>query len=164
MSLRHPRVGRHRRRKLNRRRVLGAGLVAISFLTSGAFFYNPEPLTYVNHFNYSRRMAGLYMLCTDSQLMAKAQAQADAMAASGVVAHSTDLAAGVPLGTSLVVENVGVGWSLIALHVAFLDSLAHAANIFDRRLTHMGVGITTVGTRKFLAMIAVSNFTYECNL
>lgn len=146
-----------------RKRVLSAGLV-VALAASVAFGYLPEPLTYVNHLNYSRKIAGLYQLCTDSQLMEKAQIQADLMASTGNVVHSTNLLADVPAGTRFVAENVGVGWSLITLHVAFLASPPHAANIYSRQLTHIGVGITNVGVSKYIAVIAISNYLYGCNL
>lgn len=126
--------------------------------------YSPEPLDYLNHVNYSRKVAGLYGLCTDSMLTEKAQIHSDAMAAAGYNFHSSNLLANVPPGTLLVVENVGTGYSLIQLHIAFLASPLHAANIYNNRLTHAGVGITRSGVKMFMVVIGISNYTYGCNL
>lgn len=147
----------------HRRWILILVLVCFMLLTSFSFAYLPEPLEYLNHLNWSRRVAGRWMLCTDSMLMAKAQIQADLMAANGYIFHSTSLLANVPYGTRYVVENVGSGWTLVGIHAAFLGSVSHSNNVYNPELTHAGVGIAYAGGRKYISFIGISDYVYGCN-
>lgn len=135
---------------------------------SGVAYSSPEA-EYLNHLNYSRQVAGLWMLCWDSGLIAKAEQHALEMAKAGQIYHSTagELLASLPQSTRMVTENVGVGYDLRALHVSFLASPTHAANIYRADLTHVGVGVVTdvlpSGIRYWIVIQSMSNYVWACN-
>ncbi len=49
-------------------------------------------------------------------------------------------------------ENVGVGSSVASLHVAFMNSKPHRANILDRRFRNVGVGIVVRNGRTWVTV------------
>jgi len=50
-------------------------------------------------------------------------------------------------------ENVGVGPTVYGLHVAFMNSPPHKANIMDRRFRNVGVGIVSSNGRIWVTVI-----------
>jgi len=50
-------------------------------------------------------------------------------------------------------ENVGYGPDALTVHVAFMNSPAHRANILDRDYTEVGVGAVVVGDRVWVAEV-----------
>ena len=50
-------------------------------------------------------------------------------------------------------ENVGVGGSITQLHVAFMNSAPHRANILDRRFRNVGVGVVVRDGRAWVTVI-----------
>src|SRR4051812_5432055 len=97
--------------------------------------------------NGARAGAGKAPLAVSGALADAARRHSASMAASGVLAHSGDLAgtagAAAPGWTALA-ENVGVGSSVTQVHQALMASSSHAANILgDYNL--LGVGVARSG-------------------
>jgi hypothetical protein len=91
--------------------------------------------------NADRASAGLAPLADNAALAAVAQAQANRMANSGVLAHNPSLGSDVCCWAALG-ENVGYGGSIQILNSAFLASPEHRANIMGH-YNQIGIGIAT---------------------
>jgi uncharacterized protein YkwD len=59
---------------------------------------------------------------------------------------------GAPSGWKAAAENVGRGYSLSGVHRAFLRSSRHKANILNRRMTHIAVGVVKAGNGEFFVV------------
>jgi hypothetical protein len=118
---------------------LGAvvGALLCLFLFAGC---TPEQTDAYDRINAIRTANGLPTMLPSPPAMAKAQAWADHMAATGVLEHS-DLWADMPPGGFAVGENVGQGPSLDAVNAAFLQSPKHRANLLDPQWNWVGTGI-----------------------
>jgi uncharacterized protein YkwD len=144
-------------------KALVLSVVMSAFVSSPAVFTSPTA-EYTNHLNYSRWAAGLWGVCTDGPLAKSAQAQAEKMAANGYLSHTPNLLAAAPAGASVVAENVGVSRDMASLHVAFLNSRAHSANIYNRSFTHIGVGSVNTGGEVWVSIILMSYPGRGCGL
>ncbi len=96
----------------------------------------------VEKINTARVNHGLRPLHTSPDLMAAARAHSGAMAGQGLLFHTASF-------SSLccwdhIAENVGMGYSVLDLHHAFMASAPHRANILDRRMEQLGVGFVSV--------------------
>ena len=89
--------------------------------------------------NAARAAAGLPALQRNAQLDAVAQAWAQHMAATNVLAHNPGLQGQVS-DWSVLGENVGRAGDIPSVQRAFMNSPEHRANILDSRYTQMGVG------------------------
>lgn len=89
--------------------------------------------------NAARAAAGLPALQRNAQLDAVAQAWAQHMAATNVLAHNPGLQTQVS-DWSVLGENVGRAGDIPSVQRAFMNSPEHRANILDPRYTQMGVG------------------------
>lgn len=101
---------------------------------------------FVDLINRERRDRGLRPLATDSDLVAGARLQADAIRDAGRLYHNPDLGS-VTTGWTKLGENVGYGSTVSGLHAAFMNSPGHRANILDPDYTHIGVGVVVEGSR-----------------
>jgi uncharacterized protein YkwD len=90
--------------------------------------------------NGVRADLGLPALRYDTGLSAYAIAHAQAMARAGSLYHS-DIASLLGHPWWNVGENVGVGGSVYQVHVAFVYSAGHYANIRNPSFTAVGVGV-----------------------
>jgi uncharacterized protein YkwD len=97
----------------------------------------------VGALNARRAADGRSPLTIDAGLDAAAQRWAEELARSGVLRHSSSLAAGRSF--SVAGENVGMGADIDQVADAFDHSPAHLANILDRRYTVTGIGVATDG-------------------
>jgi uncharacterized protein YkwD len=96
----------------------------------------------VEKINIARANHGLPPLRTSPDLMAAARTHSSAMLGQGLLFHTASF-------SSLccwdhIAENVGMGYSLLDLHRAFMASAPHRANILDRRMDQVGVGFASV--------------------
>ena len=119
------------------RKLLVVALVATAFLA--ACGPTPDSEIGVGLVNWQRSDAGVPHVYRSGDLDAKAQAHAVWMARNRTLAHS-NLTAGVDGPYSVLAENVGVGSSMAEIHVAFMGSSSHRANILNRRSRYIGVG------------------------
>jgi uncharacterized protein YkwD len=75
-------------------------------------------------------------------LVREARRHSREMAATEVLAHSTDLAeVGEGRDWRIIGENIGVGFSMDLLHDAFMDSPPHRRNQLNRAYRFVGVGM-----------------------
>jgi len=102
--------------------------------------------------NGARSDQGLPSLATRSDLVAVARAQATRMADSGTLYHNPNLTTDVA-NWRWVGENVGYGPDVQTVHVAFMNSDAHRANILDTDFTEVGVGVVERGDRVWVAEV-----------
>ena len=102
--------------------------------------------------NGARSDQGLPSLAPRSDLVAVARAQATRMADSGTLYHNPNLTTDVA-NWRWVGENVGYGPDALTVHVAFMNSPAHKANILDRDYTEVGIGAVTVNGRVWVAEV-----------
>jgi uncharacterized protein YkwD len=102
--------------------------------------------------NGARADRGLPSLATRSDLVTVARAQATRMADSGTLYHNPNLATDVT-NWRWVGENVGYGPDVQTVHVAFMNSDAHRANILDTDYTEVGVGVVERGDRVWVAEV-----------
>jgi uncharacterized protein YkwD len=100
----------------------------------------PEQTATFDRINDIRVQNGLNTLLPSPPAMAKAQAWAEHLAATGQLAHS-DLWADLPPGGQSVGENVGMGGSIDAVYDAFMQSPKHRANLLDPRWNWSGTGV-----------------------
>lgn len=96
----------------------------------------------VDLLNADRAQRGLPQLAVRSDLTRVARAHSGSMATSGYLHHNPSLTTDVS-GWTRIAENVGVGRSISSVHLAFMSSSAHRANILDTRVTEVGVGVET---------------------
>ena len=88
----------------------------------------------------------------NNTLAAKAQAWADHMAATNTLSHSV-LTQGVGGGWSTLGENVGTGGAVHDVHVGFMNSPVHRADILNPSFSSMGVGVAQNGGRVWVAEV-----------
>ena len=102
--------------------------------------------------NGARSDHGVPSLATRSDLVAVARAQATRMADSGTLYHNPNLTTDVT-NWRWVGENVGYGPDVQTVHVAFMNSDGHRANILDTDYTEVGVGVVERGDRVWVAEV-----------
>jgi uncharacterized protein YkwD len=95
--------------------------------------------------NRRRETVGLRLLASDPALTAMARAWSAHMAATEKLAHNPNLTTEAPAGWHKLGENVGVGISVAAVHVAFLRSPEHYRNIVDPGFDRVGIGVVVKG-------------------
>lgn len=97
--------------------------------------------------NGERTNRGLAPYAVRSDLSQVAQRHAARMAARQAIWHNPNIRSEVT-GWTAVGENVGTGNTVRAVHVAFMGSPTHRANILDRDYREIGVGVATGGDGK----------------
>jgi len=102
--------------------------------------------------NGARSDQGLPSLATRRDLVAVARAQATRMADSGTLFHNPNLTTDVT-NWRWVGENVGYAPDVETVHVAFMNSEGHRANILDTDYTEVGVGVVERGDRVWVAEV-----------
>jgi uncharacterized protein YkwD len=101
--------------------------------------------------NASRAAHGLPTLRPMPGMMAYARRHAHAMAARGVLYHTSNFA--VICCWSRVAENIGYGFSVTGLHRSFLNSPGHRANLLDPVMRQVGIGIIESGGRLWITEV-----------
>lgn len=102
--------------------------------------------------NAARSAQGVHRLTVRADLAAVARGQAARMAGSNRLYHNPDLTRQVH-NWRWVGENVGYAPDVVTVHVAFMQSPAHKANIVDRDYTEVGVGVVSKGGRVWVAEV-----------
>jgi uncharacterized protein YkwD len=91
--------------------------------------------------NQTRAEHGLSRLTPDYELQVLANRQANRMAESGSIFHTSNLGGRLSWGWQRWAENVGYGPSVGWVHDAFMNSWYHSANILDPSFNYVGVGV-----------------------
>lgn len=145
----------------SRGRVAGAVLtvlaVVLTALVTGAVSASPASATsvedvFTTKLNFERTSRGLPPLTVRAALVDVARAQARRMAASNTLYHNPNLTRDVK-NWRWVGENVGYGPDALTVHVAFMNSPGHKANILDHDYTEVGIGAVTVDDRVWVAEV-----------
>lgn len=102
--------------------------------------------------NGARAARGIARLSVRSALVDVARAQARRMAVRSELYHNPNLTRDVK-NWRVVGENVGYGPSAGTVHVAFMHSAPHRANILDRSYTQVGIGAVVRGGRVWVAEV-----------
>jgi uncharacterized protein YkwD len=108
--------------------------------------------TFTAKLNYARATRGIPRLHTRAILTEVAREQANRMADRNTLYHNPSLTTDVP-HWRWVGENVGYGPDAITIHVAFMQSPGHRANILDRDYTQVGVGAVVRDGRVWVAEV-----------
>ena len=119
--------------------LVSAGAVSISAPPAGAA-ETATALDLVATVNYERAAHGLDALLVEPVLMADAADRVHRQASAQSLGHTTQMPESDGPWMSWG-ENVGRGPSVAAIHQAFMNSPAHAGNIFNSGYTSLAVGI-----------------------
>ncbi len=140
--------------------------VVFVLLVLPSFAYaNIVPYDIVIESNKARAKEGLHLLVPDERLMAAAQARANDMANTGVFAHKGadgsspwEWVREEGYSFSRAAENLAVNYDdAEAVIEGWLKSPGHRANLFDARLTDIGIG-TAEGMHKGKSAVFVVQF------
>ena len=99
----------------------------------------PDRNAVIGEINASRGQAGLRPLQQNAQLNAKADHWASTLRDRCQISHSR-LADGAPSNWRQLGENVGRGGSISQVHVAYMNSSGHRANVLDASYNYVGAG------------------------
>ncbi len=116
--------------------------------------------------NEERRSAGVAPLTLDATLSQLALAHSQDMLAHDYIGHTSptagtagDRVARAGVRTSLVLENIGRGYSLREVHEGLLASPGHRANIVHPQATNVGIGVVTEPEHDRTAYLVTEVFT-----
>lgn len=132
--------------RVRRRRPLGAVLASVlavlllSGLLTSCETTDADRNAVVDQINASRAAAGLGAVRQNDSLNIKADKWAVAMRDRCQISHST-LSDGAPANWRKLGENVGRGGSTEQVHVAYMNSAGHRANILDGSYNFVGAGV-----------------------
>jgi hypothetical protein len=105
---------------------------------------------FVTKINVARAAAGLTALSVQPDLVAAARRQSSTMAAQQALSHSS--LADICCYRALA-ENVGSGATVGAVHLSFMASSGHRANILNPAMRQVGVGVVSSGGRLWVTEI-----------
>ena len=139
-----------------------AALLLTPTLHAAAGPQSSADLTLLNAANHDRAAAGLPALQWDANLAAAAHQHALLMAQRNALSHQfpgeppmQDRARHAGARFSLIAENVAEGPSIPGLHIQWMNSAPHRANLLDRELNSIGVSVVQNGNMYF----AVEDFS-----
>ena len=108
--------------------------------------------TFTAKLNHARTHRGIPRADPRSALVKVARAPGPADGHRNLLYHNPNLTSDVK-NWRWVGENVGYGPDALTVHVAFMHSPAHKANILDRDYTEVGIGAVTVNGRVWVAEV-----------
>jgi hypothetical protein len=119
-----------------------AAVLAFSLfpVTSASADGPSDEANFVSQINSLRATKGLPALAVDAGLTTKARAWAQTMADQNRIWHSS-LADGITADWQRLGENVGMGGTVDALHIAFVNSPKHYDNLVDPAFRLVGIGV-----------------------
>jgi len=133
--------------------VLCAGFIVTTNAPTRADAADPNAeAAFVAGINQVRASVGQPALQVHGVLVAKAQAWADHMAATGCLCHS-NLADGVTVAWSKLGENIGRGSDVGSIHNALVHSPEHYRNMVDPAFGWVGVGVSYGGGQMWVAEV-----------
>lgn len=141
--------------------LLAAFVLVLAALLSGAVTARPAAAAtgsdgvesvFTSRLNFARASRGVPRLTTRATLVAVAREQAARMAARSTLFHNPNLTSDVT-NWRWVGENVGYGPDALTVHVAFMRSPGHKANILDRDFTEVGIGAVVRNGRVWVAEV-----------
>jgi len=126
-------------------------LALVVTLVAAACTKNPESLESAQLVNTERINRRIPNLLLDANLVNKAQAWAEQMAARGSVSHS-NLRDGAP-GFRYLGENVGWARSVGEMHSLFMSSTSHRNSILSGQYSKYGTGVAISGGRYYVVQV-----------
>lgn len=126
--------------------------VVLTVATPAGAAANDMEQAFTSRINAARSSAGLSALESRPALVSVAREWARQMASRQRLYHNPRLTQDVP-NWRWVGENVGYGPDAQSIHVAFMNSPGHRANILDRDYTEVGVGAVRVDGRVWVAEV-----------
>jgi uncharacterized protein YkwD len=126
--------------------------VGLAALTAGSATANSVEDVFTTKMNAARAAKGIPKLAVRSHLVSVARQWAATMASQNKLYHNPQLTSDVN-NWRYVGENVGYGPDALTVHVAFMNSPAHRANILDRDYTEVGVGAVVRDGRVWVAEV-----------
>jgi hypothetical protein len=146
--------------------IIAAILLLALFLTPTLHAAPPHSsaadMTLLNAANRDRAAAGLPALQWDAALAASAHQHAVRMAQANTLSHQfpgepamQDRARQAGARFSLIAENVAEGPSVSGLHIQWMNSPPHRANLLDPELNSVGISVVQSGNMLF----AVEDFS-----
>ena len=131
--------------------------LVVAALLTGAVTARPAAASsaedlFTKKINHAREANGVPKLATRSALVSVARSWAATMASQTRLYHNPELTSDVD-NWRWVGENVGYGPDALTVHVAFMSSPAHKANILDRDYTEVGVGSVYRNGRVWVAEV-----------
>jgi uncharacterized protein YkwD len=137
--------------------VLSVVTVVVLALSSGVVGVGPAAATttrearMVAHINHARAVHGLPPLRTSPDLMRAARAHTSQMAGQRTLFHTPSFS-GICCWDA-VGENIGMGYTVRSLHLAFMHSPPHRANILAPGMREVGVGFNSAGGRLWVTEV-----------
>ena len=101
--------------------------------------------------NDTRTAHGLRSLSLVGDLSTLARSHSRQMASSATLFHTASFSS--VCCWSAIAENVGMGYSVLGIHRALMRSATHRANILDRRMRQVGIGVAMVGDQVWVTQI-----------
>lgn len=132
-----------RTRLRNAVRILTVSVLTTLVITAAAPFadsMNQNEASVAWRINHEHYLYSLRSMGVSSSLSNTARAHSYYMATSQSLFHTSDLTSRVS-GWRVVGENVAVGYNLYEIHLAWMASPAHRANILEGRYRSIGIGI-----------------------
>ena len=126
--------------------------VGLAALTAGTANATSVEDVFTTKMNAARAAKGIPRLATRSHLVSVARQWAATMASQNKLYHNPQLTSDVN-NWRYVGENVGYGPDALTVHVAFMNSPAHRANVLDRDYTEVGVGAVVRDGRVWVAEV-----------
>jgi hypothetical protein len=128
---------------------LAASLLALPALPASADAFEDD---FASRINGERTSRGVHALAHVQDLQDVARRHAQRMAAENRLYHNPNLSAEVH-DWSRVSENVGFGPDVAAVHSALMNSTGHRANILDRGVSQVGIGVAWNGSRLYVTQV-----------
>jgi len=121
---------------------------------SGCLSYKAEENRFLNNINASRRAGSLEPLTLDRELTRVARKHTFEMGEESRLHHTstTDLRRRVT-NWRLLGENVGVDGTVESMHLAFMESPGHRANVMHERFERVGVGTREIDGRLWVTVV-----------
>ena len=132
--------------------VLVLAAVGTGVVTAPSAGANSVEDTFTAKLNHARTARGLPRLETRNALVQVAREWAARMAEQSKLYHNPNLTSDVT-NWRWVGENVGYGPDALTVHVAFMRSPGHRANILDRDYTEVGIGAVVRSGRVWVAEV-----------
>lgn len=148
------------RRQLHRDRILAAvlavlllpSLLVVSSSPAEARTDSSAEVRFVDSINAERARRGLPRLLVDNDLRSVARRHSVRMADRNQLYHNPNLTTDVS-SWRRVTENIGRGSSVSSLHRALMSSEGHRANILDRNVSEVGIGVEVRGSTLWVTQV-----------
>ena len=130
------------------------GHVAAEAGSQHCFAHKAEEKGFFSKLNRARRAAGRSTLNLDRQLTKVARKHTKEMVEENLLHHTSSPALRRRVTHwQMLGENVGVGNTVDSLHVAFMNSPGHKANIMYNEFRHVGIGTRQAHGRLWVTVI-----------